>query len=158
MLEAIRAIEKIDFWVIWSHICEHVESCFHQSFHLSKRKFLNFACKSSIFWILSNFSQHVFTRYCRNDFYTSGACRVNVGATPAQIWYQYLKYFYRGVDLNFFSLNPVLGISAFIYKMKTHKLLKRFLSLQTQKYVFETFSSLQHKTKTLFLTKWLQKY
>ena len=71
--------------------------------------------RKRIFWISSNFSQSVLAEYCSYDLHVPGARKVDVGLSPAQFWCQYLKYFSRRVDLNFlFSLNPLLGISAFI--------------------------------------------
>ena len=89
---------------------------FQNCFQLCKRIFLKFHPKNTVFGISFNFSQHVLAEYCSYDLHNPGACRVDMGLSPAQIWCQYLEYFSRGVDLNiFFSLNPVLRISAFIF-------------------------------------------
>ena len=57
---------------------------------------------------------NLLTKYYQHDLCTPGAFKVTVGGTLAQIWCLYLNYLCRGVDLTiFFSLNPVLGISAF---------------------------------------------
>ena len=61
-----------------------------------------FKHKKRIFWISFNFSQSVLAEYCGYDFHISGACKVDVGASPAQFWCQYFKYFSRGVDLKLF--------------------------------------------------------
>ena len=95
------------------------------------KEFPYFKQKNTVFWISSNFSQHVLAKYCSYGFHNPGACKVAVGGTLAQIWCQYLNYFLRGVGLTLFffpeprSWNKCVHFQLFkIFRNHYHVVLK----------------------------------
>ena len=115
MFKSIRAVDHDDFLVICTHIFEDLDHYFKIALNYTEKYSSIFIQKTPFF----RFHSTLVNTSWMNVVGMTSIIRRHVeqtwGVSPEQIWSQYFKYFSRGGGLRFFfSLNPVLGISAFI--------------------------------------------